>query len=72
MLNTLHVKSFVQASTVRAPREQRVGFILKLERANHATQPVLQSPLLPPPAVPLSNYPEEENRRKKKQQINRY
>jgi len=72
MLNMLHLKSFVQASTVRAPRKQRVGFILKLECANHATQPVLQSLLLPPPAVPLPNYPEKENCRKKNQQINRY
>jgi len=57
---------------VRAPRKQRVGSILKFERANHTTQPVLQSPSLPPPAIPFSNYPEEKNRRKKKQQINRY
>jgi hypothetical protein len=56
---------------VRTPREQRVSFILKFKRANHATQPVLQGPLLPAPAVPFANYPEEKNRRKKKQQINR-
>jgi hypothetical protein len=57
---------------VRASRKQRVGSIFKFERANHATQPMLQSPSLPPPAIPFSNYPEEKNRRKKKQQINRY
>jgi len=56
---------------VRAPGKQRVGSILKFERANHAAQPVLESPSLPPPPIPFSNYPEEENRRKKKQQINR-
>ena len=56
---------------MRAPRKQRVGSILKFERANHATQPVLQSPSLSPPAIAFSNYPEEKNRRKKKQQINR-
>ena len=56
---------------MRAPRKQRVASILKFERANHATQPVLQSPSLSPPAIPFSNYPEEKNRRKKKQQINR-
>ena len=54
-----------------APRKERVGSILKFERANHATQPVLQSPSLSPPVIPFSNYPEEKNRRKKKQQINR-
>jgi hypothetical protein len=32
---------------------------------------MLQSPSLPPPAIPFSHYPEEKNRRKKKQQINR-
>ena len=56
---------------MRAPGKQRVGSILKFERANHATQPVLQSPSLSSPLIPFSNYPEEENRRKKKQQINR-
>jgi len=52
---------------VRAPRKQGIGSILEFERANHTPQPVLQSPSLPPPAIPFSNYPEEENRRKKKQ-----
>src|SRR5438874_12462517 len=56
---------------MRAPGKQRVGSILKFERANHAAQPVLESPSLPSPPIPFSNYPEEENRRKKKQQINR-
>jgi hypothetical protein len=56
---------------VRAAGKQRVGSILKFERANHAAQPILQSSLLSPPPIPFSNYPEEENRRKKKQQINR-
>src|SRR5207249_8714721 len=69
--NPLHPESFVQTSAVRAPRKQRIGSILVFERANHTPQPVLQSPSLPPPAIPFSNYPEEENRRKKKQQINR-
>ena len=56
---------------MRAPGEQRVGSILKFERANHAAQPVLESLSLPPPPIPFSNYPEEENGCKKKQQINR-
>jgi hypothetical protein len=30
-----------------------------------------QGPALAPSALPLSHYPEEKNRRKKKQQINR-
>jgi hypothetical protein len=72
ILNSLHPKSFVQASAVRTPGKQSVRSILKFERANRATQPVLQSPLLASPAIPFSNYPEEENCCKKKQQINRY
>src|SRR5437899_10464130 len=72
ILNSLHPKSFVQTSAVRTPGKQRVRSILKFERANRATQPVLQSPLLASPAIPFSNYPEEENCCKKKQQINRY
>jgi hypothetical protein len=71
MLNLLHFESFVQTSTVRAAGKQRVGSIFKFERANHAAQPVRQSPPLAPPPIPFSNYPEEKNRRKKKQQINR-
>src|SRR2546430_12239974 len=71
ILNWLHSKSFVQTSAARAPRKQGVGSILKFERANHTAQPILQSPSLPPPAIPFSHYPEEKNRRKKKQQINR-
>jgi hypothetical protein len=71
MLNLLHFKSFVQTSTARAAGKQCVCSILKFERTNHAAQPILQSPSLPPPAIPFSHYPEEKNRRKKKQQINR-
>jgi hypothetical protein len=56
---------------VRAAGKQRVGSILKFERTNHAAQPILKGPTLAPPPIPFSNYPEEENRRKKKQQINR-
>jgi hypothetical protein len=56
---------------VRAAGKQRVGSIFECERANHAAQPIRESPLLSPPPIPFSNYPEEENRRKKKQQINR-
>jgi len=41
--------------------------VFKFERANHAAQPVLESASFPPPAIPLSHYPEEKNRRKKKQ-----
>ena len=57
---------------MRAPWKQRVRFVLKFERANHTTQPMLQSPFLAAPAIPFPEYPEDENRRKKKQQINRY
>jgi hypothetical protein len=32
---------------------------------------MLQRSPFPPPTIPFSNYPEDENRRKKKQQINR-
>jgi hypothetical protein len=67
MLNLLHSKSFVQTSTARAAGKQRVRSIFKFERANHAAQPILQSPSLPPPAIPFSHYPKEKNRRKKKQ-----
>jgi hypothetical protein len=55
---------------VRTSGKQRIGSIFKFERANHATQPMLQSPSLAAPAVPLSNYPKYKDRRKKKQQIN--
>jgi hypothetical protein len=58
MLNILHPESFVQTSAVRAPGKQRIGPIFKLERANYTTQPVLKSPSLSTPAVPLSHYPE--------------
>jgi hypothetical protein len=71
MSNTLHSKTFVQTPAVRAPGKQRVGSILELKRADHATQPMLQRSPFPPPTIPFSNYPEDENRRKKKQQINR-
>jgi hypothetical protein len=56
---------------VRASGKQRIGSIFKFERANHATQPMLQSPSLAAPAVPFSNYPKYKDHRKKKQQINR-
>src|SRR4029077_528655 len=55
----------------RAAGKQSVRSIFKFERAHHAAQPILQSPSLPPPAIPFSHYPKEKNRRKKKQQINR-
>jgi len=45
--------------------------IFKLKRADHATQPIAQSAALASAAVPLTNYPEEKNRRKKNQQIDR-
>ncbi|HEU0209318.1 MAG TPA: hypothetical protein VFQ78_10110 [Candidatus Udaeobacter sp.] len=56
---------------MRASGKQRIGSILKFERANHATQPMLQSTSLAAPAVPFANYPKYKHRRKKKQQINR-
>jgi hypothetical protein len=67
----LRFKSFVQAAAAWTTRKQSVGSIFKLKRANHAAQSVAQSSSLAPAPVPLSNYPEKENRRKKKQQINR-
>jgi hypothetical protein len=45
--------------------------IFKLKRANHAPQPIPQSATLATAAIPLSEYPEEKNRRKKNQQIDR-
>ena len=56
---------------MRAAGKQRIGPIFKFERANHAAQSVLESPSLSPPPIPFPNYPEQENHRKKKQQINR-
>jgi hypothetical protein len=64
-------KSFVQASAAWTPRKQSGRSILKFKRANHAPQPIAQSATLATAAIPLSNYPEEENRRKKNQQIDR-
>jgi len=58
MLNVLHPESFVQTSAMRAPGKQRIRAILKFERANHTTQPVLKRPSLSPPAIPFSYYPE--------------
>src|SRR5207248_264737 len=45
--------------------------IIKLTRANHATQPIAQSAALASATVPPTNYPEEKNRRKKNQQVDR-
>jgi hypothetical protein len=64
-------KSFVQTSAPWTPRKQSGRSILKFERANHASQPKAQSATLATAAIPLSNYPEEKNRRKKNQQIDR-
>jgi hypothetical protein len=64
-------KSFVQTSAAWTPGKQGKRSIFKLERANHATQPIAQSAALAAAAVPLTNYPEEKNRRKKNQQIDR-
>jgi hypothetical protein len=64
-------KSFVQTSAAWTPGKQSRRSIFKLERANHATQSIAQSATLATAAVPLTNYPEEKNRRKKNQQIDR-
>jgi hypothetical protein len=66
----LQFKSFVQAATTWTTRKQRRRPIFKLERANRATQTVTQGAAFTPASVPLPKYPEEKNRRKKKQQIN--
>ena len=62
-------KTFVEASASWAPRKQSGGSIFELECADHAAQSVTQRTAFAPAAVPLPNYPEEENRRKKNQQI---
>jgi hypothetical protein len=62
-------KTFVEASASWAPRKQSGGSIFELECADHAAQSVTQRTAFAPAAVPLTNYPEEENRRKKNQQI---
>jgi hypothetical protein len=64
-------KSFVQTSAAWTSRKQSVRSIFKLERADHATQTVAQSAALASATIPLPNYPEEENCRKKNQQIDR-
>jgi hypothetical protein len=64
-------KSFVQTSAPWTPRKQSGRSIFKFKRANHAPQPIAQSATLATTAIPLSEYPEEKNRRKKNQQIDR-
>jgi hypothetical protein len=64
-------KSFVQTSAAWTSRKQSIRSIFKLERADHATQTVAQSAALASATIPLPNYPEEENCRKKNQQIDR-
>src|SRR5205814_10447926 len=54
-----------------ATRKRRVGRVLKSEGASHAAHAVLGSAPVAAPPIPFSNYPEEKNRRKKRQQINR-
>jgi hypothetical protein len=70
-LNSLQFESFVQAATPWTAGKQSSGSIFEFKRANNATNPKLQGSALAPPPIPLSHYPEKENRRKKKQQINR-
>ena len=62
-------KTFVEASAPWAARKQSGSSILELESADHAAQSVTQRTAFAPAAVPLTNYPEEENRRKKNQQV---
>jgi len=64
-------KSFVQTSAPWTARKQSGRSIFKFKRANHTPQPVTQSATLATAAIPLSEYPEEKNRRKKNQQIDR-
>jgi hypothetical protein len=63
----LRFKSFVQTSAAWTPRKQSGRSIFKLKRANHASQPIAQSATLASAAIPLTNYPEEKNCRKKNQ-----
>jgi hypothetical protein len=64
-------KSFVQTSAAWTSRKQSGRSIFKLKRADHATQPITQSATLASATIPLTNYPEEENCRKKNQQVDR-
>jgi hypothetical protein len=64
-------KTFVQTSAPWTPRKQSGRSIFKFERANHAPQSIAQGATLATAAIPLAKYPEEKNRRKKNQQIDR-
>ena len=65
----LRSKSFVQASATWTSRKQCVCPIFELEGANDAAQSITQRTAFAPAAVPLTNYPEEENRRKENKQV---
>ena len=69
--NLFWFKSFVQTSAAWTPWKQSGRSIFKLKRADHAPQPVAQSAAFASATIPLTNYPEEENCRKKNQQIDR-
>jgi hypothetical protein len=64
-------KTFVQASAPWTARKQSGRSIFKFKRANHAPQPIAQSATFATAAIPLTYYPEQKNRRKKNQQIDR-
>jgi hypothetical protein len=70
-LNSLQFKSLVQAAASWTAGKQCSGSILEFKRADYAANPELQGSAFASPPIPLSHYPEKENRRKKKQQINR-
>ena len=65
----LRFKSFVQASAAWTSRKQSVGPVFELKGADDAAQSITQRSAFAPAAVPLANYPEEENRRKENQQV---
>ena len=65
----LRSKSFVQASTAWTTRKQSVSPVFELKGADDAAQSITQRTAFAPAAVPLANYPEEENRRKENKQV---
>ena len=65
----LRFKSFVQAPAAWTARKQSVGPVIELKGADDAAQSVTQRSAFAPAAVPLANYPEEENCRKENKQV---
>jgi hypothetical protein len=64
-------QSFVQAAATGASRKQSWGPVLEFQGADDTAQSVAQGPAFTPAAIPLPDYPEQKNRRKENQQIDR-